>query len=245
MKVDYKSVDVFPGWESWSNFILGLLDMGCPHSVLEIGSGHNPTLSREVVISQRLRYVLNDVSSTELAKAKVDYETLTLDFSQSTESADLFQSFDCIFSRMVGEHVSNGHIFHRNIFGMLQPGGIAVHCFSTLWTLPFFLNHILPEKLSYRLLRKVAPRNEDPNLFGKFSAHYDWCRGPSKGMITQLESIGFEVLEYTGYFGHRYYAPRMPLLHRLENEKTAWLLKFPHPAFCSYATVVLRKPSIR
>jgi hypothetical protein len=60
-------------------------------------------------------------------------------------------------------------------------------------------------------------------------------------MVTRFESLGFEVLEYTGYFGHSYYRRRLPLLDFIEGKKAAWLARHPHPLLTSYARVLLRK----
>jgi hypothetical protein len=61
-------------------------------------------------------------------------------------------------------------------------------------------------------------------------------------MIARFESLGYEVIEYTGYFGHEYYMKRLPWLHRIEELKSLFLVRHPVPQFCSYATLVLRKP---
>jgi hypothetical protein len=84
-----------------------------------------------------------------------------------------------------------------------------------------------------------SPRDE--HLHGKFSAYYSWSRGPSNSMIRRFEEIGFEIIDYRGYFGHYYYQ-KLPWLHRLEMFKSKLLLKYPVPQLCSYARVVLRKP---
>jgi hypothetical protein len=84
-----------------------------------------------------------------------------------------------------------------------------------------------------------SPRDE--HLHGKFSAYYSWSRGPSNSMIRRFEEIGFEIIDYRGYFGHYYYQ-KLPWLHRLEMFKSKLLLKYSVPQLCSYARVVLRKP---
>ncbi|MCW8803386.1 MAG: hypothetical protein OQK57_03225, partial [Ignavibacteriaceae bacterium] len=146
--------------------------------------------------------------------------------------------YDFIFSRMVGEHIENGLAFHKNIFHLLNYNGKSFHCFSTLFSLPFIVNRILPDSLSNILLKKVASR--DSYQHGKFKAYYSWCRGPSKNMIKRLEGIGFEIVEYVGYFGHNYYN-KIALLRFLENIKSRLLLNKPVPNLTSYAHLILRK----
>jgi hypothetical protein len=60
-------------------------------------------------------------------------------------------------------------------------------------------------------------------------------------MLERFQSLGFEILNFTGYFGHYYYF-RLPWIYRLERIKSRYLLKHPVPQLCCYATVVLRKP---
>ncbi len=176
-------------------------------------------------------------------KADSAFEQLVLDLTGSKNvDPALTGRFDCVLSRMVGEHIKNGRQYHENIYKLLRPGGIAVHCFSALWAFPFTANYVLPERLTGALLNAISPRDEHQNA--KFKAYYSWSRGPSSSMIRRFQNLGFEIARYTGYFGHGYYRRRWPIaLDRLEKQKSKLLLKHPIPQLCSYATVVLRKPS--
>jgi 2-polyprenyl-3-methyl-5-hydroxy-6-metoxy-1,4-benzoquinol methylase len=236
--ISYRTADTFPGWGASGLFLASLIDQyGCKQ-VLEIGSGANPTLKPEDVLSRCISYVTSDVDAEEMEKADATFERLVLDLSSDGVSPSLVGRFDCVFSRMVGEHVTDGELFHKNIHTLLRPGGISVHCLSTLWCLPFAANRLLPEFLSDYLLMLFLPR--DRHKHGKFPASYSWSRGPSKKMIGRFESLGFEILDYTGFFGHPYYT-RIPWLHRAETLKANLLAKLPIPMLCSYATIVLRK----
>jgi SAM-dependent methyltransferase len=228
----------FLGWERGTDFLKTLIDeYGCQR-ILEIGSGANPTLEPKVVRDKRLLYVTSDLSCEEMEKADPVYERLVLDLSADEMSPDLMGQFDLVFSRMVGEHVSDGLKYHRNIFRLLRHNGVSAHCFSTLWCLPFVANWLFPEFLSAHLLNAFAPR--DIHRHAKFPARYSWSRGPTETMIRRFEDLGFEVLKYTGYFGHNYYQ-RVKILHRMEILKAGLLLRWPCATFCSYATTVLRK----
>jgi hypothetical protein len=88
------------------------------------------------------------------------------------------------------------------------------------------------------LLNVFMPR--DSHKLGKFRAYYSWSRGPTPAMILRFEALGYEIVEYRGYFGHRYYS-RVPVLHRLEGLKARILLANPMPMFCSYGMVIARK----
>lgn len=241
MTVAYGGYDDFPGWEAAGDFFGALIRGSGARSVLEIGAGANPTLSPAYVREEGLDYTTNDVSAEELAKAGPEYRTLCLDMATADASALPAEAFDFVFSRMVNEHVSDGERYYRNIHRTLMPGGITAHCFSTLYALPFLVNRLLPEAVAGRVFDAVVPRAGGRHQ--RFRAHYSWSRGPSARMIARLSGVGFEVLEYRGYFGHRYYdRPGLGPLNRLELAKSEWLVERPLPALTSYAAVVLRKP---
>lgn len=240
MTVSYNTVENFPGWAMAQDHFRSLIAQHGCQRILEIGAGANPVLSADLVRDRGLTYVISDVSVEELKKANANFERLVLDLSAKTIDPALSQSFDCILSSMVAEHVSDGHQYHANIYKMLPPGGISAHCCSTLWSLPFVANRYVPDNLGRGLLNIFQPRDE--YRYAKFRACYSWSRGPSSAMIQRFERIGFEVINYTGYFGHNYYQ-RLPWLHRIETLKSQLLLKHPIPQLCTYAAFVLRKPS--
>jgi hypothetical protein len=150
----------------------------------------------------------------------------------------MLSRFDLIFSRMVNEHVPDGRAYHANVHALLKPDGIAAHCFSTLYTLPFAANRILPDALGGLFWKRFAPRHTYKT--GKFPAYYSWSRGPSRAVLSRFEALGYEIVEYRGYFGHSYYT-RVALLDWLERLKTRILLAKPIPALCSYGMMIARK----
>jgi len=236
----YGAFASFPGWDAAEAWFAGLITEHAARDVLEIGAGANPTLALGSLPALGVRrYTTNDLSAAELAKAAPGYETLCADFTDP--ALELSQQFDFICSRMVNEHVRDGAAYYRNVFRALRPGGVTVHAFSTLYALPFLVNRLMPETVSSLLLDVFAPR--DRHQHEKFKAYYSWSRGPTARQMRRFESLGFEVLEYCGFFGHNYYEKRLAPLHWLEERKEAWLLRHPIPALTSYATVVLRRPS--
>jgi SAM-dependent methyltransferase len=240
MRIGFESWEEFQGWQKAPSYLESLLAAyGCSR-ILEVGSGANPTLSPEYVREHGRRYVTSDLSQEELAKADPAFERVVLDLSAKAIDFTLLNKFDCVFSRMVGEHIRDGEQYHKNIFRVLQPGGIAVHCLATLGALPFAVNRIVPDFLAVRLLQTFNPRDEVKH--GRFKAYYSWGRGPSNTMIARFESLGYEVVEFIGFYGHGYYSKRLPWLDRLEKMKSHFLLRHPVPQLCSYATLVLRKP---
>jgi hypothetical protein len=148
--------------------------------------------------------------------------------------------YDLIFSRMTAEHFRDSGRAYGNMLRALSPGGLSVHCFATLYALPFVLNRVLSDGVASFLYERFALRDRERH--DKFRAYYSRCRGPRQDQIRFFQEIGYEVLEYRAHFGHNYYAPRLPLLHVLHRAKTSLLLKMPIPLFTSYATVILRRP---
>ena len=242
MKISYAHYGEFPGWTRAPQFLSSLIACEASASLLEIGSGANPTLSPAEFDARTLRYTTNDRSADELAKAGSAYETLLLDMATATPEALPRAQFDLVFSRMVNEHVADGERYYRNIYEVLRPGGVTAHCFSTLYALPFVANRLLPEGLASRALDIFNPR--DRYQHEKFPARYSWSRGPSRRMIARLTSLGYEIVEYRGYFGHPYYnRPALRAVRAVEEAKSRWLCRHPVAALTSYATVILRRPA--
>lgn len=236
MKVEYFIVNNFIGWSKTESFVKDIILKYNIKSILEIGAGANPTIDPDFISLHRLSYTISDIDDEELKKALPVYNKMVVDLSKTLPKENL--TFDLIFSRMVGEHISDGKIFHQNVFKILNKGGLSFHCFSTLYALPFVLNKILPDLISEKLLDVIAPR--DKHKHGKFKAHYDWSRGPSKKMINRFETIGFEIIEYCGYFGHGYYH-KISFFNKLELIKSKFLLKFPIASLTAYSHFILKK----
>ncbi len=237
MKIKYELTKNFIGWNKTETFAQDLILKYNLKSILEIGAGANPTINPEFIKKHDLKYTISDIDDDELKKADDIYTKLVIYLSSS--SFNLPEKFDLVFSRMVGEHISDAKTFHQNVFNILNKEGISFHCFSTLYALPFVANRFLPDSLSNLLLHKIAPR--DKHQHGKFKAYYDWSRGPSSQMIKRFENIGYEILEYVGYFGHNYYN-KIPILNKIEEVKSKILLKFPVPLLTAYAHLILKKP---
>ncbi|MFO0949280.1 MAG: methyltransferase domain-containing protein [Planctomycetota bacterium] len=214
--------------------------------VCDLGGGANPTLPLKFIDKFDLKYLVADVAESELDKLPIGYERRRLDIQQLPTAFE--GSFDLVVSRMVAEHVSDARAFHSNIFRMLSPGGTAIHFFPTMYSLPFVLNRILPHRLSERLLHQLQPGRDAAGTHGKFPAFYRWCHGPHRRQQRRLESVGFRVEEYVGYFGHSGcltlgdgYWDRFPLLTKFHETFGAFLLRHPLSVLTSYACVVLKK----
>jgi SAM-dependent methyltransferase len=239
--IEYGLRQAFPGHKQSVEFFAGLIAREGARTVLEVGAGANPTLPRAALAAVGdVRYVVNDVDPDELAKAEPGYDTLVGDMSAPGWKPP--EPFDLIFSRMVNEHVPDGETYYGNLFHALRPGGLTVHCFSTLYALPFVANRVMPERVSDALLQSAQHRR-DFHHHGKFRAYYAWSRGPTRRNIRRFESVGFVVERYDGYFGHGYYGGRSKLLQSLERAKSQFLVRHPNPHLTAYAMVQLRRPN--
>ena len=224
-------------WAKYSSFIQALVERFSPKTICDVGGGANPVLSPEFIADHGIEYTLLDISAEELAKAPNGYKKIVQDIE--SQSLSWQNHFDFVFTKMMAEHVHNGRRFHKNVFDLLKPGGIAVHYFPTLYALPFLVNKIVPEKLSSGLLNIFAPRERF--RLGKFPAYYDWCYGPTPGMLDMLIGTGFEVIEYQALMGHSYF-DRMPLIKDIHAAYSRFLAKHPNPYLTSFAQVILQKP---
>jgi SAM-dependent methyltransferase len=245
VRIGFRQVEEFPGWTQAGEFLEQLIRRSAASDVLEVGAGANPVLSAEQVRRLGVSFVINDTDPGELDKAGPGYDRLVADFCDPVPPPAVGRSgpYDLVFSRMVHEHLTDARTFYANIFRLLRPGGLSAHCFSTLYALPMLVNRLVPDWLSDRLLEVFAPRDREKK--DKFPAHYDWGRGPTPRMMARFRSLGYEVVEYVGYFGHTYYARRLPRLDALEKRKARLLTRHPIPYLTAYAHVVLRKPGNR
>jgi hypothetical protein len=224
-------------WNDYPGFVQDLVQQYGVRKICDVGGGANPVLPLNFVNDNQLDCTVLDISSAELEKAPAGYKKLVQDIE--TENSVPTEQFELVITKMMAEHLKNGRLFHKNIFSMLKPGGVAVHYFPTLYTLPFLVNKLMPEWLSSLLLDVFLPR--DRYQLGKFRAYYSWCYGPTPSMLRMLIEIGYEIVQYRGFFGNIYYS-RIPILRNLHKTYSQYLLNHPTPYLTSFAQVILRKP---
>lgn len=204
--------------------------------VCDIGGGRTPLLWPREVGELGLEYTLLDVSRDELERGPEGHHRLCMDITKPLE-ASVLERFDLIFSKFVAEHVPDGEAMHRNIYAMLRPGGHAFHLFPTLFHPAFVVNRLLPHRLMGRVRDLLAGAS-----YPKFPAVYSWCYGPSPRRIAAFRAIGFEIEEYTGFYGTPYLA-RVPVIGELDARLNAVLARRRSRHLTSYACVLLRKPA--
>jgi 2-polyprenyl-3-methyl-5-hydroxy-6-metoxy-1,4-benzoquinol methylase len=235
-QVRYSSSD--EAWVRCSRVVQELVSPRHVTRVCEVGGGANPALSPAVCQAHGLEYVLLDISATELAKAPAGYATVEADIASPSFTTE--GGFDLVFSKMLAEHVPDGAMFHANVRKLLRPGGLAFHFFPTLYSTPFFVNWMVPDRVASALLARVQPERTQDSNHAKFPAKYDLCRGPTPRQIERLEALGYEVLEYVGFFGHEYYR-RLGGLELIHRALAEWLISHPIASVTSFAQVLLRR----
>lgn len=215
--------------------------------VCEIGGGANPSLPPEFLAQHGLDYTVLDISADELAKAPAVYRKVQGDIA--APNLDAGTGYDLVFSQWCAEHVSSGRRMHENVWNMLAPGGRAIHLFPTLYSAPFVVNRLVPETLSAKVLHWLQPHRAPEGSHGKFPARYYWCRGPMKSQLKRFESLGFEIEEYAGFFGHSGdvaydtgYWNRVPPICKLHELRCRLMTRYPVAALTSVAYVVVRRP---
>lgn len=226
--------------ETWQDFkasVMGLIEGRSLTMVCEAGAGANPLLSVDFVEENDVEYTVLDISRDELAKGPPEFDRIVADIASPRLATG--KKFELVFSKMLAEHTPNARQFHSNVLDMLVEGGLAVHLFPTLYALPFLVNRLLPEAMTQRILKVLAPRDEYRKQ--KFPAHYHWCRGPTRRQLTRLTSLGYEIVEYKGLFGHGAYYRGLDPLARLHDRWADYLTRHPIPQLTSYAQLVLRK----
>ncbi len=232
--------DVLP-FRTFHTSLLDLIARAGASDVCDVGGGANPALSPAEIEDLGLRYTVLDISAEELEKVEPAYRKLRADVAGAEPPAE--DAFDLVFSSMLAEHVRDGAAFHRNIFAMLRPNGLAFHFFPTLYALPFVLNRLAPDTLTRPLLALLYPKRDLDGHQVKFPAYYSWCRGPTPDQIQSLEAIGFQVTDYVGIFGHNSYYRNYGILLDLHRRVSAFLRRREVASQTSFAYVVLRKPS--
>lgn len=225
-----KTEDAYNGF---TKLVTDAIETGNCRRILDLGGGANPHFALSDPVLTGREYTIADRSEGELNRAPDGYTKIVMDIAGEMQVQT--QKYDLVFSRFVVEHVADAEKLHANVFQLLNPGGVAIHFFPTLFALPFLVNKLLPEGISVLLLSQERQER------GKFPAFYHWCVGPSRAAVKRLKKLGYEVVEYAGFFGHGYY-DRFMLLKRMHLAMRLALLKYPVGTFTSFAWVVLRKP---
>lgn len=237
------TLDHFPGWDRAPAFLKDIIDRTGAKTVGDVGGGRMPRIGHEFITSRDLAYHLFDISQAELDLADKRYVKVCMDIACKDEdfvATGLMGKFDLIYSHMLLEHVSDPMQAHRNMFRMLRPGGLSVHMFPSRNNLPLFVNGLIPESVSYGLLKLLQPHRDTAGEEGKFEAYYHHCGAPTERLCRAYEDVGFEVVQHTSYVGHDYYRRIKPLAI-MERALRPVIVKLGLPIITANL-LILRKP---
>ena len=198
--------------------------------VLEIGGGAHPSLVDRTNIS----YTIVDPDSTELEKSPDDVLKLNL----AIEEMNTDKQYDLVLTKMVLEHIEQPEVFHKKIFEILKPTGSAIHFFACRHSIPSFVNRLLPEAFSDALLRLLQNRNTSEHP--KYPAFYKKTKGHTKSQLSYFQKMGFQVVTYNSFVGHKYFRS-IPVLKQLEEIYTSILVRLRMKSLATVALVVLKK----
>lgn len=206
IKENIASRDTGWAWDHFERLLQQLILDTKAERILEIGGGRSPLLIQRQLPA--LRYTVMDVSQKELDLAPEGIEKIQGDISMPQPQAADMQA-DVIFSKMLVEHLPDVKTAYRNMYAMLRPGGVCFHFHPVLYSLPMYLNKIVPEALTSRLLRLFQPSRHEDGV-PKFPAYYDY--GKIEPRTTQmLAEIGFSRVRMQPFYGHSYYERFPPL----------------------------------
>jgi SAM-dependent methyltransferase len=226
--------------DNYHSTVTALIQEGGYRSILEIGGGRSPSLGQQEIDALGFAYTVNDISARELSLAPSWVSKALFDV-QTNDIGDLeghIGRYDLIFSNMVFEHVASFDRAYRNVFRLLAEGGVGIALHPVLFAAPFIVNHLLPDKLSRKLLRTIDPNRVDTGI-PKFPAFYDGCL-ISPRIPERLKAVGFRDAWQVPFYGHNYYA-RIPLVRDLHTAVTRAIKDNDLTWLATYSyTIVLR-----
>ncbi|MGH9138478.1 MAG: methyltransferase domain-containing protein [Acidimicrobiales bacterium] len=228
-------------WATFDTTIRRWIAETNPDVVLEVGGGRTPLFSAaEARAAGIARYLVNDVSQAELDRLPPDRERACFDIQTGPPpDADYAGRCDFVFAHMVFEHLADPAGAWATIHRLLRPGGTAVSFHPVLYSPPFVLNRILPERLAERVLRTFfGRRNADDHP--KFPAYYRWCRASPRFVADRLAPLSFASVDVVPFYGHGYFE-RLPVLRSVDRVVTDVARRRDVRALASYAYVIVVK----
>ncbi|POR39906.1 class I SAM-dependent methyltransferase [Methylobacterium sp. V23] len=223
--------------DGYKNEIRALMEARPNVRVLELGAGRWPMFALDELPSTVASYTVNDLDPALLSQVPKGYETACFDVT--SDAHDFYGKYDLVFSHFLVEHVRDGIKFHRNVFNILAPGGVAIHLHPTLFSFPFVINKILPEQTTHSIV-KLFRRKRIERGYPKFPAHYSYCRASETKMRGYLLPLGFEDVRVRAFYGHPYY-DNIPVVKQLGNIIAGVCARYNLESLASYAYVRTQK----
>jgi SAM-dependent methyltransferase len=208
--------------------------------LIEVGGGRDPLFDLAEIKDLGVEMTVNDISAGELAVLPPGYSTACFDVAGDISGvAHLRNSFDFAFSRMVFEHVADGQRAWANLYELLAPGGIALAHVPTLYSVPFVLNLLLPDKIAATIVKHFFPNRTDEDD-PVFPARYSWCFAQDARMRTMLSAIGYREIVVQPFYGHGYYNP-FPIVRDVHRWFTGIARRRDWRTIASFAYIAVRK----
>ena len=226
-------------WANYERVVRELASRLGAKRLLEVGGGRDPLFTTDEIDRLGVEVTINDIAPGELAVLPKTYKTACFDVAGDlTPVADRRGHFDLAFSRMVFEHVADGQKAWSNLYEMLAPGGVGLAFMPTLYTLPFVVNLLLPDKLAASIVKMLfANRTDDEDPV--FPARYSWCFTDER-LTRMLSAIGYREVVVMPFYGHSYYQS-FPLVRDVNAYVTKLARRNDWRAISSYAYVAVRK----
>jgi SAM-dependent methyltransferase len=200
--------------------------------ILDVGSGRDPSFSREE-LPPHARYVGLDVSASELEQAPLDAydEIVVSDVARRVPALEL--AFDVLVSWQVLEHVRPLGIALENMRSYLRPGGRMVAVFSGSYSAFGLINRLLPDRLG----RRIAARALRIDQEHVFPAHYDHCH--ERALTRLLSSWSMVEIEpmYRGAVYFRSFPPLLRAYLAYEN----WTVRADHGNLATHYVLVAER----
>ena len=199
---------------NYEQTVLDLVSQFSLQSVVEIGAGRSPLFTPKDFEAIGASYTMNDISQEELDAAPeevADAHKTCFDIAGAVQERD---NYDLVYSKSVFEHVDGTMQAHRNTYQLLRPGGVSLHFYPTLFSPPFVVNKLIPERAGAWLLDKLVGHD-----YKKFPALYDHCRS-THALEAEIKQIGYSEVVLVPFWGHSYFH-RIPLLREFDH----WLAR--------------------
>jgi SAM-dependent methyltransferase len=234
-------VDADGDWavDNFKRTVTGICETIAPRRLIEIGGGRDPLFNPHEIEHAGFEMTINDILAGELAHLPPSYRSACFDVAGDVSGlADIRNSFDFAFSRMVFEHVTDGRRAWANLYELLAPGGVALTYIPTLYAFPFAVNKLLPDKLAAKIV-KTLYKNRTDEHDPVFPARYSWCFTDAR-LEKMLSAIGYREIIVRPFYGHGYYNG-LPILHRLQTSFSGIARRYDWRPFTSFAYIAVRK----
>ena len=204
--------------------------------VIELGGGRLPHFKLDDLPENMGTYTLNDINQGELDLVPDGYSAACFDVCGPVDG--FAGRYNVVVSRWFAEHVPDGRVMHENALALLRDGGTAVHLAPKLYTIPFVVNWLLPERLGQNILNVFVPSRAGG--YNKFPAYYSWCRGSTLELSRKIKEVGYSDVSVIPIYGHSYYK-RIPIVRELEAAYTRLCMRMEWTFNAPYMLIVAHK----